>query len=498
MQIKTNHIVVKYAALLAAATWFIDAAVDSMIFKRGSFVDELYYDLNAHEAYFRLLVITVILVFGFVMEHLLSKARTAENALRRQAAAIESSMDGVAIFNSNDEYVYVNEAYARLGGYDSPADIIGKTYRIMYDEQERARMDQVCVPNLKKGSKWRGELVATRKNGSTYFQEASVTMLEDGGRVCIVRDITWRKRSEDRLKRSERFLNTTFDSIRDPFCIFDSEFRIIKMNDAYAQLKGRHSSELIGKKCHEVLYNMPAVCKECVVEKTFQSADPCAKDKHVTAPDGGELWEEIYTYPILDEAGTVSHVMEYTRDITDRRKSEAERKRLIDKLEHLSRTDGLTGLMNRRALTDSLAYEVDRAKRYGAELAVILCDIDNFKDINDTFGHDAGDRALQAISSTLKALLRKPDIAGRYGGDEFLLLLPETSLEEAESVAGKLLNAVRGADVKTEDGRTISASMSIGVAAFKPHIDDADSFVKRADEAMYASKQGGRNRVSSG
>ncbi len=136
------------------------------------------------------------------------------------------------------------------------------------------------------------------------------------------------------------------------------------------------------------------VCEGCIVQKSLQSADPFAKDKLVTMPNGQAVWFEIYTYPILDEDGSVSHVIEYTRDITGRKKSEEDKRRLIEKLEHLSRTDELTGLMNRRALTDSLVYELDRAKRYATELSLILCDIDNFKEINDTWGHDTGDRSL--------------------------------------------------------------------------------------------------------
>jgi diguanylate cyclase (GGDEF)-like protein len=233
-----------------------------------------------------------------------------------------------------------------------------------------------------------------------------------------------------------------------------------------------------------------------VVGKTFVSADPCAKDKLVKLADGTELWVEIYTYPILDENGKVSHVIEYTRDITDRKKSEEEKRRLIERLEYLSRTDALTGLINRRALTDSLGYELDRAKRYGGELALLLCDVDNFKEINDTFGHDMGDRALQTLSATLKTMLRKTDIAGRYGGDEFMLILPETALAGAESLADKLLSAVRNADLVFRDGRSVHLSLSIGVTCLAGQKDTIDTLVKRADSAMYSSKQCGRDRVS--
>jgi diguanylate cyclase (GGDEF)-like protein len=139
---------------------------------------------------------------------------------------------------------------------------------------------------------------------------------------------------------------------------------------------------------------------------------------------------------------------------------------------------------------------MDRAKRYGSDLSLILCDIDSFKAINDTFGHDSGDRALQAISETLRTVLRKADIAGRYGGDEFMVILPETSIEGAESLADKLLTVVRVIRLQFAAGQTVQLSMSIGVAGLKMSDNNIDSLIKRADDAMYASKQRGRNCVS--
>jgi diguanylate cyclase (GGDEF)-like protein/PAS domain S-box-containing protein len=377
-----------------------------------------------------------------------------------------------------------------------PEELIGKTFRLAYSDEEIQRIEQIHFPALKKNYRWQGELIAKRKNGSTYFQEASVTMLDDGGRVCIIRDITWRKRSEERLRRSERFLNMIFDSIRDPFCVIDGEFRVIRANAAYAALKNVRADDLIGRKCHEVLENSGRVCEGCIVDKSFQSADPCAKEKQVVLKNGAATWVETYTYPIIDDNGKVTHVMEYTRDITERKKVEEEKKLLIERLEYLSRTDSLTGLMNRRALTDSFLYEIDRAERYGSELSIILCDIDNFKEINDAWGHDMGDRALQAVSATLKTILRKADIVGRHGGDEFLLILPETSVKGAEGLANKLLAAVRDMDLRSRDGKRIGITISIGVACLEIGRDNMDTFIKRADDAMYASKQAGRDRVS--
>jgi diguanylate cyclase (GGDEF)-like protein/PAS domain S-box-containing protein len=479
---KAEHKVLLITGVAIVLVWIIDAAYGSVLFHEGLF--------------HRFFLTGSILLFGIVIARIVAKHQQAEGTFRKHLAAIDSSMDGITIYNQDGKFIYANQAFASLSGYAIPQEVIGKTCKQFYDEQEFERMEQVCAPSLRKSGQWRGELVAKRKNGSTYFQEASITMLPEGGRVCIIRDITWRKRSEKRLLRSERFLNTIFDSIRDPFCIFDKDFRIVRVNDAYAEMKNKETKELIGRKCHEVLYGSTDICPDCVVDKTFQSSDPCAKEKHFTLSDGSDIWVEMYTYPILDEEGRVSHTIEYTRNITDRKEAEDEKRHIISRLEHLSNTDSLTGLLNRRALTDSLNYEIDRAKRYFSELSLILCDIDNFKEINDTYGHEAGDRALQTISSLLKTILRKTDIAGRHGGDEFMLILPETSIKGAENLADKLLSSVRGTSLPLKNDRSIRLSMSIGISGLEAGTDSTDTFMKRADEAMYASKQAGRDRIS--
>ncbi len=493
--VREEHRVIGITAIAVILIWTADAAYDSFISHEGPFL-QLLMNVTEREHLLRMFMSVSFLVFGAVIARMLARRNRTEDLVKKQSAAIETSMDGIALYNGEGEYVYVNQAYASINGYASPDELAGKTFKNAYDEVERERMEEVCFPALEKNGRWRGELIAKRKNGSTYYQEASVTLLEDGSRVCIIRDITWRKRSEERLRRSERFLNMIFDSIRDPFCIFDNEFHIIRVNRAYGQLKGKRDDELIGRKCYELFENRSSVCESCVVDQAFHSKDPCAKEKQITVREGNPIWVEIYTYPIVDENGNVTHVIEYTRDITERKKAEQVKRRLIESLEHLSKTDSLTGLTNRRALTDSLIYEVDRARRYGSDLSLILCDIDSFKAINDTYGHDAGDRALQIISETLKAQLRKADIAGRYGGDEFMLILPETSLEGAENLADKLLAIVRATSLQAPAGHAVPLSISIGVAGLKASDGSVDALVKRADKALYSSKQRGRNCVS--
>jgi diguanylate cyclase (GGDEF)-like protein len=231
------------------------------------------------------------------------------------------------------------------------------------------------------------------------------------------------------------------------------------------------------------------------VKDTFETGEPQTKEKLVNYSGDSKIWIEIYTYPIFDEMGRVVSVIEYTRDISNRKQAEEERDILVNKLIHLSRTDDLTGLLNRRALIERLGDEVLRSRRYRADLALIICDIDYFKEINDTYGHDAGDKVLRIISTVIKELLRQTDMIGRYGGDEFLLILPETSLEGAKEIAERIQHAVEEYEINIGFKKPIKTTLSLGVAQFNVEKEDTNDLIKRADNALYVAKGKGRNRV---
>ena len=308
-------------------------------------------------------------------------------------------------------------------------------------------------------------------------------------------DITERKKAEIVSRRSERFLNTIFQSINDPFNIIDSDFRIIKANEPYAKMRGKTIEQLMYQRCYEVLLNRKEICEDCSVKVTFETGEPQTKEKQAKYIGDSKIWLEIYTYPIFDEMGRVVSVVEYTRDITQRKQAEGERDILMNKLVYLSRTDDLTGLLNRRALIERLEEEVHRSRRYIADLSLIISDIDYFKEINDTFGHDAGDKVLQIISSLMKDILRQTDIIGRYGGDEFLLILPETSLKGAKEIADRIHSAVQEYELHIGSNIPAKTTVSLGVAQFNIEKEDVTGLIKRADNALYIAKGKGRNRV---
>ncbi|MCK4910017.1 MAG: diguanylate cyclase, partial [Thermodesulfovibrionales bacterium] len=300
-----------------------------------------------------------------------------------------------------------------------------------------------------------------------------------------------RRHMDRALKESENFMDFIFESINDPFCIFDRDMNIVRANDGYAQLKGRTIKTLIGNQCFRILEGRDETCDKCVVSKTFDTRSPETKQKEVEMPGGDTAWVEIITYPIFDPNENVEYVVEYTHNITHRIMADEEKKRLIRELETLSRTDPLTGMLNRRAVNEELEREFWRAKRYGHPISVIVCDVDFFKNVNDNFGHAAGDTALIRVAGAICSVLRQSDVAGRYGGDEFLILLPETASSGAMDTSERL--RIETSSVERAPGKQI-ITMSLGVATIKSSDESQSDLLKRADSALYASKNGGRNR----
>jgi two-component system cell cycle response regulator len=183
------------------------------------------------------------------------------------------------------------------------------------------------------------------------------------------------------------------------------------------------------------------------------------------------------------------------RRVLRERELTQERNRMMEKLQKLAVTDGLTGLFNSRHFFTQLELEVDRSSRYKHPLALLLIDIDHFKDYNDTFGHLEGDKVLMCFSQILRSCLRANDTAFRYGGEEFTVILPETGAEEARTVAQRIRAAVEAEVLAPPTGRIVSITISIGLSEYCPP-EKMTAFINRADAAMYLSKQNGRNRVS--
>jgi diguanylate cyclase (GGDEF)-like protein len=182
-------------------------------------------------------------------------------------------------------------------------------------------------------------------------------------------------------------------------------------------------------------------------------------------------------------------VLLFLRNATDRRRLAG----LNDELERLVGVDALTGLSNRRQIESDLARVVSAARRHDTELSVLLIDIDHFKDVNDTHGHQTGDRAIAAVARAMEQALRREDLVGRWGGEEFIAILPGTDVDGAAAVAERIRSGVTELEVLTDDSLTIHLSASVGVAVGVR--TGANDLLQRADGALYAAKAAGRDRV---
>lgn len=207
------------------------------------------------------------------------------------------------------------------------------------------------------------------------------------------------------------------------------------------------------------------------------------------------MYQNLSLTPLLGPDGNVSHVCILVYDVTDNAIHKIGLEEANTQLQELSQTDGLTGLSNRGHLEQILEKEFQRQARYQGNASLILFDIDHFKAVNDTFGHQVGDDVLANVARLTQSTLRNTDIAGRYGGEEFALLLPDTTPDDALILAERLRLLIQNSSVTTEDAQ-ISVTVSLGIAAFTPAFNNHNDWLVAADKALYASKRSGRNRTS--
>jgi len=204
------------------------------------------------------------------------------------------------------------------------------------------------------------------------------------------------------------------------------------------------------------------------------------------------MYQNSTFIPIQGLNGETSSICIIIYDVTEQAVNNIELEKANDKLEIISQTDGLTGLLNRKSWEDYLQAEFNRETRYEEECALIIFDIDRFKKINDTFGHPAGDEVIKQAATITQKMIRKVDVAGRYGGEEYVILLPSTSIDSAKVLAERIRKKIE-AKPAYYGGETIHYTISLGIAAFHSSLENTTQWLDCADQALYQSKEGGRN-----
>lgn len=423
--------------------------------------------------------------------------RQTEEALRQSEVQLEcilgSTDEGILAVDHNGKVIRFNQRFgqlwhlpeALLESKDDQA-LLGFVLSQLSEPQEFLNKVQAL---------YLSDAVATDTisfNDGRTFERFTAPLVLDGelvGRVWSFREITERRLAEAALRESEERYRTAFKISPDAVNINRlADGVVLEVNDSFSRLLGWTREEVLGKHLHEFKLWRNKHDRDALRD-ALQRDGRCENlETQLLAKDGKSITALISSHVM--QLNGVPCVLSVTHDITARKKAE-------EQIHNLAFSDALTGLPNRRLLTDRLEQTLADSRRYRYQCALLLIDLDDFKMLNDTRGHDEGDLLLQQVGQRLRACVRKGDTVARLGGDEFVVLLEHLSADvdqaarEAEVVGGNVLTSI--SQLYQLNGYTYRSTASIGITLFGAQHESFKEPLKRADLAMYQAKAAGRN-----
>ena len=441
--------------------------------------------------------------------------------LRLLKTSIETISTGITIADIDGTILYTNPAEASMHGY-TVDELVGRNVSIFCPDNRRKKRNPIEVSAWKE---WTREVTEVRKDRSTFSLQLKSIPVRDpeGNPSCIItisEDITLRRQTEAALRNAHneleqkitertrqlsdsnrmlekellerqavekrlRLLGKFFETSNEAVLITDSQAKIIEVNDAFTRITGFEKEEVVGRR--------PTVLRS--YRNSRRAHMQIWKSILGKGSWQGEVWDrrkngEIYPVwlsigPVRDDANVVCHYVAIASDISAIRRTE-------ERLAHLAHHDSLTNLPNRVLFGDRLMQAVALARRNKKMIAVMLLDLDRFKEVNDTLGHRFGDHLLVEVSRRLKNSIREADTISRLGGDEFAVILSDISeIEKSAQVAQHFMQTV--SEPFEIEGHEIYITTSIGITIYPADSDNMETLLKNADTAMYYAKSRGRN-----
>ena len=402
---------------------------------------------------------------------------------------IDHLQDGIFVIE-NEKIVYLNQRMADMFAYRVD-ELIGRPFmelvapvdQKLIMERYRARLAGEDVPA-------QYEIRLLTSQGKILYCALNVGLRTDeNGQISSigsVRDVTQQKEEYAKLDATKTELKTIFDHLPDVFYRTDMQGFITLISPSCFELIGYRQEVLLGTLMADY-YKTPAEREKVVHAIKEGKGKATLVEAALRHKDGHIIWISTSAVVRLDKDGKPVFIEGVSRDIT-------ERKHMEEQLTLLSRVDSLTGALSRRYFMDKCSEVFAVMKRYQRPASMIMMDLDNFKKINDIYGHHIGDQALVAFTLECQKEIRESDIFGRLGGEEFGLMLPETALQRAQATAERIRKRIENIKIPVAD-EVIKITVSIGLIEINNEIHTLDDALRCADKAMYQAKDQGRNTV---
>ncbi len=411
------------------------------------------------------------------------------------AAVIASNPDGIAVLNWSGKIVFFNQQYCDLWKFPrDQLNALGPAERLAWQLPQLARPEldaekfDVRIASRDQHQRHRFQL----KDGR-WLERQSYDHILDGQKTGLIihwRDVTAAHQGMLAAEHQRELMHAMMDSVPDQIFFKDTESRFLRINPSLAARYGLPDPALAVGKSDADFYTQEHAAQTATAEREImRSGHPVLKLlEHELWADGTETWNVVSKMPLRDSSGHIIGTYGIAHDITEHKKTEA----LIWRQANF---DALTGLPNRRLLRDRWAQAVKNQQRVGQGLALLMVDLDNFKDVNDSLGHARGDDLLVEAAKRIGHCLRASDTVARLGGDEFAVILNDLGMaSHAGDIAQKIVTALCLPFVLDADHIFISAS--VGISYSNDAGDEIDELFKQADQAMYVAKAQGRNRFA--